>query len=204
MKWSYQIFAVLLLIAGMTACSPKMPENEESGAVPQPTLAEPVHALTTRTGIEEIDRILDASADVRKLRSLIQFTSTRCTKLDGLGGPPKCLQGEEEGTPVEVLSFLGPEGSYLRKSEIGNWQGFEVSGIYAIYKVSSNAYSDENNPAGHYAILFVGKENQPAISLRVRDGRIVRVDYVFDVSREWLGSILEREAASFILAPVAP
>jgi hypothetical protein len=165
---------------------------------------EAVHPLTTRTGIEEIDRILDASGDMQKLRSLIQFTSTKCTRLDGLGGPPKCLPGEGEGSPVAVLPFLGPEGYFLRKDEIDNWQGFEVSGLFAIYEVSPNAFSDENYPAGQYAILFVGEENQPAVSLRVSNGRIVRVDSIFDRSPESLGEILQREAEKLILAPVTP
>ena len=203
MKWTFQITTALLLIAGTTACSPKMPAAQESMSALQPTLAETVHPLTTRTGIQAIDRVLDASGDVQKLRSLIQFTSTKCTKRDGLGGLPKCLPDEEEGTPVEVFPFLGPEGSFLRKEEIKNWPGFEVSGIFAIYEVSTSAFSDENYPAGQYAILFVGKENQPAISLRVRDGKIVRVDYVFDDSRESLDATLQHEAAKLILGPVA-
>lgn len=198
MKWYVQMIAEVLLLAGLVACSTKMPADQESISTSQP-----VHPLTTRTGIEEIDQILEASGDVQKLRSLIAYTSTKCTKRDGLGGPPKCLPGEGEGTPVEVLPFLGPEGSFLRKAEIENWSGFETSGIFTIYEVSSNAYSDENYPAGHYAILFLGKENQPAISLRVRDGRLVRVDYVFDDSAESLEATLQRESARLILAPIA-
>jgi hypothetical protein len=198
MKLYVQIIAGMSLLAGMIACSPKMPANPESTSTSQP-----MYPLTTRTGVEEIDRILDASGDVQKLRALVAFTSTKCTKQDGLGGPPKCLPGEEEGTPVDVLPFLGPEGSFLRKAEIGHWPGFETSGIFAIYQVSSNAYSDENYPAGHYAILFLGEENQPAISLRVREGRIVRVDYVFDDSPESLDATLQRESARLILAPIA-
>jgi hypothetical protein len=104
---------------------------------------------------------------------------------------------------VDVLPFLGPEGSFLRKDEIGNWQGFEASGIYAIYEISTGAFSDENYPAGQYAILFVGKENQPAISLHASDGRIVRVDYIFDNSPKSLGVILQREATRLVLAPEA-
>jgi hypothetical protein len=203
MKWTFPILAAIVLIAGITACTPGVPTTQESTSALQPTPAQIVHPLTTRTGIEEIDRILDASGDVQKLRSLIQFTATKCTRLDGLGGPPKCRPDEGEGTPVEVFPFLGPEGYFLRKDEIENWQGFEASGLFAIYEVSPNAFSDENYPAGQYAILFVGKEDQPAISLRVRDGRIVRVDYVFDDSRESLDVTLQREAARLILAPVA-
>ena len=197
MQRYFQFTFALLLIAGVAACSPEMATT----ATLQPALTETYHPLTTRTGIEEIDRILDASGDVQKLRSLIQFTSTQCTKRDGLGGPPKCLQDEEEGAPVEVVPFLGPEGSFLRKDEIQNWQGFEASGLYAIYEVSSSAFSDQNYPAGQYAIVFVGKDNQPAISLRISNGRIVRVDYIFEHSIESLDAILQRETAKLILEP---
>lgn len=194
MKWTVQIFSVTLLIAEVVACSPRAVATQ----------AEAVYPLTTRTGIHEIDLILDASGDVQKLRSLIQFTSTKCTHRDGLGGPPKCLPDEGEGTPVKVLPFLGPEGSFLRKEEIGNWQGFETSGLFAIYEVSTDAFSDENYPAGQYAILFAGRENQPAISLHISRGRIVRVDTIFDDSSASLNETLEREASKLILAPVAP
>lgn len=202
MKWTFPIFAAIILFTGITACSPRMPETHESTPVSQPARAETYYPLATRIGIEEIDRILEASGDVQKLRSLVQFTSTKCTKREGLGGPPKCLAGEGEGTPVDVLPFLGPEGYFFRKDEIEKWQGFEVSGLFAIYEVSADAYSDENYPAGQYAILFVGRENQPAISLRVGNGRIVRVDNLFENSPKSLNAILQREATKLILAPV--
>jgi hypothetical protein len=199
MKWTFPISVAILLSVGITACSPKLPADQENTPASQPTLTETYYPLTTRTGIEEIDRILDASGDVQKLRSLIQFTSTKCTKRDGLGGPPKCLPNEGEGTPVEVLPFLGPEGYFFRRNEIEKWQiCFRLIAIYE----NSRSYSDENYPAGQYAILFVGRENQPAISLRVRNGRIVRVDSLFDNSPESLDGILQREAAKLILAPV--
>jgi hypothetical protein len=191
----------MFLIAVISACSPVVPTAQESTSQAKPTAT--VHPLTTRTGIAEIDRVLEASGDVQKLRSLVQFTSTKCTRLDGLGGPPKCRSGEGEGALVDVLPFLGPEGSFLRKDELRNWQGFEAAGIFAIYEVSPDAFSDENYPSGQYAILFVGQEKQPAVSLRVRDGKIVRVDYLFDDSPESLLATLQREADRLILAPMA-
>jgi hypothetical protein len=202
MKQTLQILYATLLIAGLSSCSPRVPETPVSLSAGEPTLAEPYHPLTTRIGVEEIDRVLDATGDMKKLRSLVQLTATKCTKRDGLGGPPKCLPGEGEGTPVDVLPFLGPEGYFLRKTELANWQGFDASGIYAIYEVSSGAYSDENYPAGKYAILFVRKEDRPAIALNLRDGRIVRVDTVFESSPDSLDQILQRDASRLILAPV--
>jgi hypothetical protein len=201
MRLYFQTTFIILLIFGISACFPMKATTQEP--TPQPATAEAYHPLTTRTGIEEVDRILDASGDVQMLRSLIQFTPAKCTRREGLGGPPKCRENETEGTPVDVLPFLGPEGSFLRRDEIEKWPGFEVSGLYAIYEVSAKAYSEEYYPAGQYAILFIGKENQPAISLRVSKGGIVRVDYVFDDSLESLDAILQREAAKLIIAPIS-
>jgi hypothetical protein len=202
MKRCFQNILMILLAIGLFACSPITTAAQVPQPTAQPTAAETDHPLMTRTSIEEIDRVLDAIGDIQKLRSLVQLTATRCTKRDGLGGPPKCLPGEEEGTAVDVLPFLGPEGYFLRNTEINDWQGFDASGIYAIYEVSSVAYSDENYPAGKVAILLVGKENQPAIALQVRDGRIVRVDNIFENSLASLDSILQHDAAKLILAPV--
>ncbi len=202
MKWYIPITSATFLIVGIAACVPNVPVIQESASAPQSATPDVSYPLGTRTGVEEIDRILDSSGDVQELRSLIQFTSARCTRLDGLGGPPKCRQDEGEGTRVDVLPFLGPEGSFLRKDEIEKWQGFEVSGLFAIYEVSSNAFSNDNYPAGQYAILFVGKDSQPAISLHISDGKLVRVDYIFDNSVELLNTILQREAARLILAPI--
>ena len=141
------------------------------------------------------------SGDVSALRSLVLFTNTLCTRLEGLGGPPKCRQDEAEGTPVQALPFLGSEGSFIRSAEIENWQGIEVAGLYAIYEVSPDVFVEEYYPAGEYAILFVGEVDRSPVSLRVRDGGIVRVDHYPGASITDLEGIIEREAASIILSP---
>lgn len=183
------------------ACAPVTPANQ---AV-TPT-SEEFYPLSTRTGIQDIDPILDVvdSGNSQALRSLIQFTNSNCTKAEGLGGPPKCLEGEVEGTPVEVLPFLGPEGHFLRKAEMENWPGISASGLYAIYEVSPSAYSDENYPAGEYAIMLLDKENASAISLQIHNGKIVRIDDIFDTSPDFLKGWLQREASKMILAPLNP
>jgi hypothetical protein len=50
--------------------------------------------------------------------------------------------------------------------------------------------------------MFFDAENESVISLRVEDGKIVRLDYNFDISPEVLNGWLQREAAKVILAPV--
>jgi hypothetical protein len=153
-----------------------------------------------RTGIEDVDAVLAAveSGDPKQLRDLIHFTTVACTKAEGLGGPPKCQGEEAEGTPVEVLPFLGPEGHFLRKVDVSNFPGVDVTGLYAVYKVSDTAYSEEAYPAGEYAVMFAGDENQPGIVIQIRDG-VVRIDYLY--SSAYLDETIQRDAAELILAP---
>ena len=114
------------------------------------------------------------------MQQLLGFTSTQCSFVEGLGAPPKCLKTEKEGDLVEVLPMLGPEGSYLRKEDIGSWQGLDVSSLYAVYQVSEYAYSEKNFPAGEYAIVFIGdQEHKTSITLQVKHGKIIRIDYGF-------------------------
>lgn len=206
MKQYFPIALAILLIMGIAACAPATPATQAPISSPPPSAdGGAYHPLTTQTGVEIIDQILAAVAgqDVQGLHSLVQFIDAVCTQQEGLGGPPKCRAGEAEGTPVEVLAFLGSEGGFLRKDEIGNWPGVNnVSGIYAIYEVNSAAITSEQYyPIGKYVILLVNEEQKEATALRVEEGGIVRVDAIFDASPENLGAMVEREALNVILAP---
>jgi hypothetical protein len=171
---------------------------------PSPTSVEKYHSLDTRTTMEEIDTILAAvnSNDKQKLTDLFSYTTIACkTIVPGLGGPPPCPEGEAEGTLVEVLPVLSSEGTYIWKDEVSHWPGVDVAGLYAVYQVSESAYSDENFPKGDYAVILVGKENQPDIVLHIKDAGIVRIDYILDDAPDALQTVLERDAEQVILAP---
>lgn len=168
-KQIFLIPAMLLLGSILMAACNAMP----SQATPLPQ---------SQTGIEELDTIISTvlNGSTADLLPLLEFTQTSCTLAEGLGGPPKCPEGEKDGTPVEVLPFLGPgEGSFIRKQDIGSWQGLDVSELFAAYQVSDKAYSDKDYPAGDYALVFIDSNKQSAIALQVRNGRIVRIDYLF-------------------------
>jgi len=158
------------------------------------------YPLSTRTGLAEIDAVIAAveSGNPQELRDLIRFTTVACTKAEGLGGPPKCRDEEADETPVEVLPFLGPEGHFLHKAELSNFPGVSVIGIHAAYKVPETAYSEDVYPAGEYAVMFKGGENQPDIVFQVRDG-IVRIDYLYQPTS--LNVFIQRDAAQMILVP---
>jgi hypothetical protein len=133
---------------------------------------------------------------------VVEFTELGCTHGEGFGGPPKCREGEEEGTPVRALAFLGSEGGHIREEEIDRWIGVTADGIYAVYEVSAEVYADEYFPAGQHAIVLINLDDLYGTILRVGETGIVRVDTLFDISPESLRATLEREAETVILAPI--
>jgi len=165
-----------------------------------PSSAAVIHNTETRTGIEDIDRLIDVvlEGDADRLQDVLIFTTVGCTHEDGLGGPPKCREGESEGTEVEVFPFLGPEGHFLRRDEAHEWPGIEIAGLYAVYRVSEDAHSEECYPAGQFGIIFVGAQEGYSVVMQVDNGGVVRIDYVLGDSPD---SKLEREAEEIILPP---
>lgn len=170
-----------------------------STATEEPTVPE-YYPLSTRTGIADVDAVLAAmeSGDAQSLRDLIRFTTVGCTNAEGMGGPPKCQEGESEGALVNVLPFLGPEGSFMYESDLSNFLPMQVLGIYAVYSVSDSAYSEEAYPAGEYAVMFTTEEDQVFIIYQIREG-IVRIDTVFSPSSR--DTVIQRDASESVLAP---
>jgi hypothetical protein len=176
-----------------------IPVRRETTVVPpQPETI--VQEQTGYTGIAEIDTIIDTvlAGNLQEELQLLQFSSLACTHVEGLGGPPKCREGEAEGAEVEAFPFLGSEGHHMRRSEAGAWTGIQASDIYAVYRVSEQVYSDEAYPAGEYAIVFLVGNEDYSVTAQVRDGKIVRLDTTFGDPSE---INLERVASEVILAP---
>lgn len=152
------------------------------------------------TGIAEIDHIIDTvlARDLDAQIQLLQFSTLPCTYEDGLGGPPKCLDGEAEGTEIEAFPFLGPEGHHMRKETLADWGGIDASDVYAVYRNSKQVYSDEAYPAGEYAIMFNTESENFYMTLQVTAGKIVRIDNNFGAPSD---INLEQVASEFLLAP---
>ncbi|HSF82054.1 MAG TPA: SH3 domain-containing protein [Anaerolineales bacterium] len=159
-----------------------------------------VHYADIRTGLDDVDQIIDVvlAVDIIDLRQRIKFSMLGCTHEMALGGPPNCRVGEPEGALVEVLPFLGSEGNFLRRDEIYKWQGIDVAGLYAVYRVSDEAYSPKEYPAGEYGIVFRLKDPNEIVTLQVENGRILRVDYQYGLPPE---VNFERDAQETILTP---
>ena len=137
----------------------------------------------------ELEPILRAmlSERINDQIAVIQYTSTACATVEGLGGPPPCLDGIAEGTIVEVFPVLGSEGSFVEPENMETFLNNSiVKSLYAVYRVTPNPNIEPYFPEGEYAMLFERDMNdifQPVV-LRVQDGKIVRMDFRMGISPE--------------------
>jgi hypothetical protein len=176
----------ILIVVSLTACGALETDADTQGAsrgadtptntAPAPMENEPLGPA--KTGRDELDRVIRIvlDGDTNALRSIVQYAQAECTFEDGLGGPPKCKEGEVEGETVEVLPFLGPEGHFIRREDRNSWIGIRARDVHAVYAVSSSAFTNPYYPSGTYAIAFINEAQSTLVTLRIVEGRIVRVD----------------------------
>jgi hypothetical protein len=156
----------------------------------------------TRTGVPEIDRVIDAISrqDVDARVELIRYIQFPCTTRDGLGGPPKCEEGEADGTIVTAFPVLYSVGTHTRPEDIWRVLNFTVRGLFAVYQVLEVGYEQDYWPVGDDAIVFTSEDGgyPHTVTLHVTNGEIVRLDY--GMSWPPFDQIWER-SDTFILPP---
>jgi hypothetical protein len=208
MNYRLSTLLVCFIAFWLAACGAETMATDAPALFPTGTPA-PVDQMAyppdTRTGIATVDDVIDAvhMDDRHALIDLVHYTVTACTNADGLGGPPKCGEGQVEGTPVEVFPVMGPgEGSYTDRQMIDQVFPEEPLSLFAVFQVADSAYREEYWPAGSYGVILrIDGEPVPALTLRIDDGGIVRLDHSFG-EPFWLSpSLLEREVEAFILPP---
>jgi hypothetical protein len=158
---------------------------------------------STRTGIQEIDRVIDAFLlwTIIDRLELVRYITTPCITNDRLGAPPQCLEDEPEGTLVTAFPVSSGEGFMVRPEGIDDLFDFSVGGLYAVYRVPEGAYEADYWPAGEYGVVFTSEEG-PAphtVVLLVEEGEIVRLD--FDPHWPPLERLLQK-SSDFILPPM--
>ncbi|MFK7804533.1 MAG: hypothetical protein AB8G95_23055 [Anaerolineae bacterium] len=155
---------------------------------PEPTATTDSASFAQRSGLPEIDLIIEAieSRDKEALRALISFTTFKCTNVGGIGGAPKCwaVGGKKfnpplpEGTELELLPIGAPIWWPLPEtidSSLDQILGYPK--LEAVYKAKTNSYlsAEEGWPVSDTAIVLSHGGSQ--IALLVKDGRIVIIDF---------------------------
>jgi hypothetical protein len=174
----------------------------EEGALITPTLTPYIdieYPPDTRTGIEDVDIVIEAiqNGGIDERIDLVRLISTACTTADGLGGPPKCREGEKDGDIVEAFPVSNGEGHHIRPDDFRRVFDFSVRGLMAVYRVPDDAYERDYWPAGAYGIVFTSEDggHPHTIIAIVEGGKIVRLnfnptwppfDFVWEQSDEFL------------------
>lgn len=138
---------------------------------------------------EELAPIMKAilTGNVTSRLAILDYRSTPCANIDALGGPPRCPEGMPEGTVVDVLPILGPEGVQATADDMQEiMNNLHVKGLYAVYRVTPGPVVDPLYPTGDYAMLFDRDMNDlpMPLVLQVRDGHVVRMDFPVGIPPE--------------------
>ncbi|MCH7699354.1 MAG: hypothetical protein IH865_10505 [Chloroflexi bacterium] len=149
---------------------------------PEPT-STPAHTQApdkTRTGIPEIDTVLDTvfSGDEEAVGALIGYTPTACAiNPQGIGSPPQCLEGDPDGTLSDFFAIGYCHGTLVRPENMGSTISMLSEPGARLRAVSA---VEEVWPSGDHVVVYdhiLGTNRVPhnALVLILRDGAIVGI-----------------------------
>ena len=182
--------------------TPYVPIDSSTMQTPTPYL-DIEYPPETRTGIEEIDHVIDTilKGDENTRLDLVRYTTTACEMGSDLGGPPNCTGEETSGSLIEVFPVDYEGELYYRPRQIQGIFGFAVRGLLAVYKVPEEAFQADYWPAGEYGVVFTSEEGgEPhIIVVLIEDGKIVRLE----IEYTWPPFTTVRDRSNeFLLTPI--
>jgi hypothetical protein len=144
----------------------------------------PSYPDSTRTGISEVDAVLDAvsSANSPQLQSLFELTPSPCVVNPiGIHNPPKCPDGVSAGTLIPVFRAMAGEAvwpDYL-PGALSAWLRGDLQ-VFAVYRTAAPMFNGWI-PAADHAIVFadLGRQAEPwfASEVRVTGGRVTSITF---------------------------
>ena len=157
-------------------------EGDEGGHTPEPDAVahdRPPSSDLPAAVVGTIDAV--QRGDASHLRDLAEVVAVGCTHADGAGGPPKCAQGDAEGTVYEVFPFLGCQGGWVPLSELtALFEGLlPLTGeLHAVVRLERGAGGDPHS-RGDTLIVFEPADSRmvtQAVGLALANSRFVRVE----------------------------
>jgi hypothetical protein len=145
---------------------------------PLPTATTDIRNVTDNPDVNAtIAALLEQNLET--LLDSIMLNSQPCTTKDGLGGPPKCPAGINDGTAITFFPALGPgEGTHLTPDEVSIVFDYQEPVLFAVVLVKPPDYIDPVFPIGNYAVILETVPMGFARTFRLNHlGEIVRVDY---------------------------
>jgi hypothetical protein len=189
--------AVLLVIAVALTSScggggESMPESPTIviGATATPLPSATPSAYEEHTGIPEVDALIDALAvePVRARREALQplfhYSPMACSFAPTQGNPqPLCRAGEEQGQPVDAVSFDNCGLQYLRPDETAQLLVLLSNSVmYAVYRAPPVAYTGS---ADYIAVVYdIAGDERRAARLLLYEGGITSYTYSCEMTPE--------------------
>jgi hypothetical protein len=134
----------------------------------------------------------------------VQFKTSGCTQELGMGGPPKCESGQEEGTPVDHFPILGPgEGMHIEPEDIDLVLDFHAESLYAAFRHKDEPDLESSFEPGAYVLVFpTGDADGANVLVHLNEeGKMVRLDTISYLSAWSLEEHFERMVAEWLIAP---
>ncbi len=167
-----------------------------------------LHPSGTHTGIERIDRVLDAvdARDGDALAALVQpFTRPCVAKPDQhIPSRPVCDTREKPGTPVQVFWGGSCEGYFVRLTDASDtleaWAG-NVRGLYAVYRSKPAAQYSAFNPRAGFGVMYAAGKGRSLVAPKLILGPRGRIRAVLSGCSETPAQELARVAGKLVLPP---
>ncbi|MPZ15933.1 MAG: hypothetical protein GEU73_16180 [Chloroflexi bacterium] len=159
-----------------------------------------------RTGVAAVDAALSAlfARDLGALAGLVRYEEVACTTVQGLGGPPRCEEGEADGTVVQAFPHGACEGEWTRDAlpVLERWMD-DVAYIVAVgERDGTRSDSEPYWPIGEHLIILENEfgADRHASVLYFEDGALVRLwsgcgASVDEVIEQQVDEVLLRAAA---------
>lgn len=178
----------------------------------------------TRTGIAEVDQIVDLLLDGSRvdLLSALRMQMVPCTLVQGMGGPPKCWQAAPpqsgdvekshpppgtppEGTPIEVFPISSCELEWRDDLEpiVDHLMAYPLE-LFAVIAFDTGPFKESFLPRARHGIVLEGDSPQVGllgVMVLVQDAAIVYLDWLCfgDASLFFTGAVPPYRDARVIL-----
>ena len=149
-------------------------------AFSRPVIDVPLHSQETRTGVAEVDKVIEnfLSQDFKRRKGMILTLTTGCTTAEAVVRPPSCTAGQDAGTLVEVFPYREHRATkYVSPEELAKFLEFPLGGLYAVYRVPQGGFAQEWWPAGEYSVVFVTAEDDFGVEVILEGDQVVRIEF---------------------------
>ena len=140
-----------------------------------------LHDADTRSGVAEVDRVIDAflAGDVDARLDLLSLVRADCVAEDFGVGPPQCPAGTPVGTEMEVFPYRQyRETEFATGEQLRELLDFGLEGLYAVLPIR-DGFEETWWPAGEHNVVFVSNPDANAVEVIVnQDGEVVRIEFI--------------------------